>query len=122
MEASIRASECIPEIPVQIYAIEKNPHAVVILKNKQKYIWNDKVTVVATDMREWDAPYKAHIIVSELLGMYYILCVICHMLCLLCLRFYVFLSQHTLFYSYYSAFVCFYCFLFKLYTHAHNII
>lgn len=30
--------------------------------------WGDKVTVVKTDMREWEAPEKADIIVSELLG------------------------------------------------------
>lgn len=30
--------------------------------------WGDQVTVVSCDMREWEAPEKADIIVSELLG------------------------------------------------------
>ena len=30
--------------------------------------WGDRVTVVSCDMREWDAPEKADILVSELLG------------------------------------------------------
>lgn len=34
----------------------------------EKDVWEDKVTVVSCDMREWDAPEKADIIVSELLG------------------------------------------------------
>lgn len=31
-------------------------------------MWGDQVTVVSCDMREWDAPEKADILVSELLG------------------------------------------------------
>lgn len=31
-------------------------------------MWEDKVTVVSSDMREWNAPEKADILVSELLG------------------------------------------------------
>jgi len=30
--------------------------------------WGESVTVVSSDMREWKAPQKADIIVSELLG------------------------------------------------------
>lgn len=30
--------------------------------------WEEQVTIVAADMRQWDAPEKADIIVSELLG------------------------------------------------------
>lgn len=30
--------------------------------------WGDQVEVVAKDMRDWDAPEKADILVSELLG------------------------------------------------------
>ncbi len=32
------------------------------------YRWQDQVTVVPADMREWDAPEQADILVSELLG------------------------------------------------------
>ena len=31
-------------------------------------MWGEQVTVVSTDMRFWDAPEKADILVSELLG------------------------------------------------------
>lgn len=31
-------------------------------------MWEDKVTVVSCDMRDWDAPEYADILVSELLG------------------------------------------------------
>ena len=30
--------------------------------------WGDRVTIVAADMRYWEAPKKADILVSELLG------------------------------------------------------
>ena len=38
------------------------------LLNLKKDEWGDKVTVIATDMREWKSSEKADIIVSELLG------------------------------------------------------
>lgn len=31
-------------------------------------MWGEQVEVISCDMREWDAPEKADIIVSELLG------------------------------------------------------
>lgn len=55
-------------IEIKLYAVEKNPHAVIILKNKNKTEWNNKVTIVQKDMRIWKYPEKAHIIISELLG------------------------------------------------------
>ncbi|KAK8387035.1 hypothetical protein O3P69_018003 [Scylla paramamosain] len=53
---------------IKVYAVEKNPNAVVTLQAQQDEDWGDQVTVVSCDMREWDAPEKADIIVSELLG------------------------------------------------------
>jgi protein arginine N-methyltransferase 5 len=53
---------------IKVYAVEKNPNAVVSLlsaKNAEK--WTN-VTIVDSDMREWDAPEEADILVSELLG------------------------------------------------------
>lgn len=38
------------------------------LENWQFEEWGSQVTVVSSDMREWVAPEKADIIVSELLG------------------------------------------------------
>lgn len=53
---------------VKIFAVEKNPGALVTLLNRQVEEWDDKVTVVSCDMRQWESPVKADILVSELLG------------------------------------------------------
>ncbi|KAJ3126682.1 Protein arginine N-methyltransferase 5 [Nowakowskiella sp. JEL0407] len=53
---------------VRLYAVEKNPNAVVTLRKKRKDVWGDSVTVVHSDMRAWVAPEKCDILVSELLG------------------------------------------------------
>ncbi|XP_069940750.1 protein arginine N-methyltransferase 5 isoform X1 [Cherax quadricarinatus] len=53
---------------IKVYAVEKNPNAVVTLQAQQDEDWGDQVTVVSCDMREWDAPEQADILVSELLG------------------------------------------------------
>ncbi|XP_013381204.1 protein arginine N-methyltransferase 5 [Lingula anatina] len=53
---------------LRIYAVEKNPNAVVTLENLKAEMWGNQVTVVSCDMREWEAPEKADILVSELLG------------------------------------------------------
>ncbi len=53
---------------VRVYAVEKNPNAVVTLRNLVRAEGWANVTVVATDMRVWQAPEKADILVSELLG------------------------------------------------------
>ncbi|XP_033223876.1 protein arginine N-methyltransferase 5 [Belonocnema kinseyi] len=67
VRAALNASET-ARVPVKIYAVEKNPNAVLTLQALQKEMWMDKVTVVSSDMREWVAPEKADILVSELLG------------------------------------------------------
>jgi protein arginine N-methyltransferase 5 len=54
---------------VKLFAIEKNPSAVVTLQHRINDDWADQsVTLVKTDMREWDTDERADIIVSELLG------------------------------------------------------
>ncbi|TPX49281.1 hypothetical protein SeMB42_g02677 [Synchytrium endobioticum] len=53
---------------VHVYAVEKNPNAIVILREKERNEWKGQVTVVYGDMRHWKAPEKADILVSELLG------------------------------------------------------
>lgn len=53
---------------VKMYAVEKNPNAIVTLETLNKEEWNNSVTVVSSDMRHYDAPEKADILVSELLG------------------------------------------------------
>jgi len=53
---------------VEVWAVEKNPNAVVTLRcRKRDEKWDD-VIVIAHDMRTWQAPKKADILVSELLG------------------------------------------------------
>ncbi|KAI9178791.1 hypothetical protein H9P43_005453 [Blastocladiella emersonii ATCC 22665] len=57
------------KVPVRVYAVEKNPNALVPLRHKQRTEWGkDRVTVVYADMRTWQAPEKCDILVSELLG------------------------------------------------------
>lgn len=49
--------------------MEKNPNAVITLRHRKFYELNwGPVTIIHQDMREWDAPTKADIMVSELLG------------------------------------------------------
>eukprot|EP00884_Botryococcus_braunii_P016344 jgi/Botrbrau1/3393/Bobra.0337s0034.1 len=55
--------------PIRVYAVEKNPNAVIMLQHLiAAEGWEDVVTVVGADMRHWEAPEKADILVSELLG------------------------------------------------------
>ncbi|XP_076325185.1 protein arginine N-methyltransferase 5 isoform X2 [Tachypleus tridentatus] len=56
------------ERDIKVFAVEKNPNAVVTLQNLQDEMWGSKVTVVSSDMRDWNPPEKADILVSELLG------------------------------------------------------
>ncbi|XP_078443780.1 SHK1 binding protein 1 [Wolffia australiana] len=54
---------------LKVYAVEKNPNAVVTLHSLIKLEgWENLVTVVSCDMRCWEATEKADILVSELLG------------------------------------------------------
>lgn len=53
---------------VKLYAVEKNPNAIVTLETLNEEEWNGAVTVVSTDMRHYKAPEEADILVSELLG------------------------------------------------------
>jgi protein arginine N-methyltransferase 5 len=68
VKASLRAGERARR-PLHVYAVEKNPNAVVhlhALHAAQR--WGTRVTIISHDMRTWDAPAKARIMVSELLG------------------------------------------------------
>lgn len=96
VNASLRAARQ-ADRKLRVYAVEKNPNAVVTyvqyyssffcccffndilnilfnlwhfsrLENWRFEEWGEQVTVVSCDMREWAAPEKADIIVSELLG------------------------------------------------------
>lgn len=68
VRASLQAAEQ-AGCRLRVYAVEKNPNAVVTLHSLIKLEdWEDLVTVVSCDMREWNAPEQADILVSELLG------------------------------------------------------
>uniref|UniRef100_A0A182NAP2 Protein arginine N-methyltransferase n=1 Tax=Anopheles dirus TaxID=7168 RepID=A0A182NAP2_9DIPT len=57
------------ERKVKVYVIEKNPNAIVTLTAHINELWRDRnVELISTDMREFNPPEKADIIVSELLG------------------------------------------------------
>jgi len=55
---------------IRVFAVEKNPNAVVTLQQQQLELWGDQVTVISSDMRDWNPPSEdfADILVSELLG------------------------------------------------------
>lgn len=61
---------------IQLWALEKNQNAYVYLLRQNKLAWNNRVTVVKTDMRGWEGPKaegqgeisKVDILVTELLG------------------------------------------------------
>lgn len=72
IESTIRAAKS-TQIPVCIYAVEKNPYACISLDHMKKNVWNnldyvDSITVIQADMRGVETPKKCDIIVSELLG------------------------------------------------------
>ena len=67
IKASINATKR-SKIPTKIYGVEKNEAALIVLRNLiEKAAFKD-VTIVEHDMRTWEPPEKADIIVSELLG------------------------------------------------------
>ena len=55
---------------VKMYAVEKNPNAVITLRHMvlSDPLFQNRVQVISGDMRDWKAPEKADIMVSELLG------------------------------------------------------
>lgn len=75
----LRASE-VTGVPVEVWAVEKNPNAYVYLLRMNETEWGGCVHVVKTDMRAWKGPLlpddgsgqqrhgKVDILVSELLG------------------------------------------------------
>ena len=55
---------------VRVYAVEKNENALVTLRAAARSdpMWHGRVTVVGCDMRAWQSPELADVMVSELLG------------------------------------------------------
>jgi protein arginine N-methyltransferase 5 len=68
VEAAMRAEQR-AKIPIKLYALDKNPNALVTMRSKQLTSERWKmVNIVHQDMREWIAPEYADILVSEMLG------------------------------------------------------
>lgn len=67
VDRALHAAVKIPGINLKIYAVEKNPNAIITL-SKRKVEWMDRVTVINSDMRDWNPTEKIDIVVSELLG------------------------------------------------------
>lgn len=62
-------ASAIAQRAVRIWAVDKNPNAVIALRSVVASAnWQSDVTVVHADMRTWVAPELAHVLVSELLG------------------------------------------------------
>jgi len=76
---ALQASAMI-KVPIDIWAVEKNPHTYAILERHNKNDWGDVVNIVHSDIRAWKGPprsssdatdvgnEKVDILVSELLG------------------------------------------------------
>ncbi len=74
---ALQASEA-AGIPIEIYAVEKNPNAYILLQRHNEYSWGHRVQVIKSDMRSWKGPsintatgplnFKVDILISELLG------------------------------------------------------
>ncbi|KAJ3095302.1 Protein arginine N-methyltransferase 5 [Phlyctochytrium planicorne] len=67
VDCALRAADANSK-KILVYAVEKNPNAIVILKQKKEAYWKTRVNVYHADMRYWKAPEKCDILVSELLG------------------------------------------------------
>lgn len=67
VKRSLRAAESAGK-RIKVYAVEKNPNAVVTLRNMQREPGWEDVTVVPGDMRTLKSDVLADILVSELLG------------------------------------------------------
>jgi type II protein arginine methyltransferase len=76
---ALKASEY-TGVPVEVWAVEKNPNAYVYLLRTNEVVWGGCVNVVKTDMRSWKGPLVSgnagkdpvygtvDILISELLG------------------------------------------------------
>ncbi|GIL73292.1 hypothetical protein Vretimale_4879 [Volvox reticuliferus] len=68
VRASMRAAARVG-VRLRVYAVEKNPNAIVHIQQMLRSEgWERDVTIVSADMRHWQAPEPAEILVSELLG------------------------------------------------------
>jgi len=57
-------------VPIEIWAVERNPNAVYVLHRRNESEWNHRVNIVHCDIRSWAGPRagRIDIVVSEMLG------------------------------------------------------
>lgn len=67
VQAALNASY-LEQRRIKLYAVEKNPYAINTLQHRVQNEWKGQVTLVHQDMRTYEPPEKADILVSELLG------------------------------------------------------
>lgn len=67
VQATLNASYILNK-KIKVYAVEKNPFAINTLIDRVKNEWHNQVTLISDDMRVYQPPEKADILVSELLG------------------------------------------------------
>lgn len=53
---ALRASEDV-DVEIDMWALEKNQNAFVLLQRHNETIWNNRVSLVKSDMRTWQGPY-----------------------------------------------------------------
>ncbi|MCJ1473299.1 methyltransferase protein [Lambiella insularis] len=59
VERALRASEA-ENVEIELWAVEKNPNAYVLLqRHNSRSPWNNRVTIVQSDMRSWKGPYHS---------------------------------------------------------------
>ncbi len=54
---AIRASEA-AGVEIELWALEKNPNAFVLLQRHNHEIWQNRVNLVRSDMRSWKGPFR----------------------------------------------------------------
>jgi protein arginine N-methyltransferase 5 len=52
-------------VPIDAWAVEKNPNAYVLLQRHNEETWNGMVTVVKSDMRAWKGPHRVTPAIGE---------------------------------------------------------
>ncbi|KAK5048932.1 hypothetical protein LTR84_005353 [Exophiala bonariae] len=55
---ALKASEDV-SVEIDMWALEKNPNAFVLLQRHNETIWNNRVKLVKSDMRTWRGPIRA---------------------------------------------------------------